>query len=201
MLIDPATADPRLVGRTILGLIVPRPIGFISTRAPDGSDNLAPYSFFQGISGKPPYVMFCGSQRRDRTDKDSVAYAKASGEFVVNLCDVAMGEGIVQTSWDYPPGEDEFAYSGFTKAACDKVAVSRVAEAPAALECTVHSIHDPPGTGMSMVVGRVERIWVRDDIIKDGMIDHVAMDPLGRLGGSAYITCRDIIEFPRPTGP
>lgn len=121
-------------------LVVPRPIGWISTVSTDGHVNLAPYSFFNGVAYAPPQVMFSmteihadGSGHR----KDSMRNALETGEFVVNVATWALREQLNLTSTPAPHGIDEFDVAGLTRGECHLVAAPRIAESPASLECRV----------------------------------------------------------------
>src|SRR5579871_78684 len=112
MIIDPATTPPQQIYKILIGSVVPRPISFISTISLDGKHNLAPFSFFNAVSGDPPVVAFAASFREPR--KDSYVNIKATGEFVVNIVTEAIAEKMNLTSGEYPHGSDEFEISGLT---------------------------------------------------------------------------------------
>ena len=59
MFFDPDRRDHGLPHNPFKSLIVPRPIGWISTVDPEGRFNLAPYSMFNAVATEPPCVMFC----------------------------------------------------------------------------------------------------------------------------------------------
>ena len=199
---DKTTFDAETLERTdryklLSGLIVPRPIGWIGTRAADGTLNLAPYSFFNLIVGTPPTVMFSPSTA-ERT-KDSLANARDTGEFTVNIVTEETAEAMNLTSGEYPPEVDEFAVAGLTPVPGETVAAPLVAEAKANLECRVTQIveiGDPPGA--AVVFGRVQRIHVDPAVLDGTRIDHTELRAVGRLAGEGYATTRDRFEMKRP---
>jgi len=115
-------------------IITPRPIGWISTRGTQG-DNLAPYSFFNGVAYTPPQVVFSSTG-----EKDSLRNVRETGVFAVNIVEYTMREAMNLTSGDYPPGTDEFALAGIAKAQCETIDCPHVVGAPAVLECRVVQI-------------------------------------------------------------
>ncbi len=198
----PDEMEPRDAYRLMLSLIVPRPIAWVSTLSPDGAPNLAPYSFYTGVSGNPPVVLFSVSPRSARLgggEKDTLRNVRATGEFVVNLVAEPLAEAMNQTSGEYPPGVDEFAQAGLTAAPSVDVRPPRVAEAPAALECRLHQLVPVEGSGSVMVLGRVVRYHVRADLHREsGLVDAAALRPVARLGGSEYAALGEVFSLERP---
>jgi flavin reductase (DIM6/NTAB) family NADH-FMN oxidoreductase RutF len=179
-------------------IVAPRPIGWISTRATDGTSNLAPYSFFNGICDTPPVVMFSSSGR-----KDSLEIAEATGEFVCNFVGEALMKAMSQTSFAYESGISEFAAAGLTEAECRIVKAPRVAEAPAALECRVTEIRQVMGlegkTNNWMVCGEVVGVHIDDAMLTGGLFDLAKAKPVTRLGYLDYGLHPDIVTLARPT--
>lgn len=170
-------------------LIVPRPIGWISSLSRDGICNLAPYSFFNAVSEKPAYVVF-GSGGI----KDSLRNIDETGEFVCSLATSDLREHMNMTSAAVPPGVDEFPLAGLTAQRSHLVAPPRVKESPVAFECRHwKSIELPPAVpggsnGYTLVIGLVVGVHIDDRFIKDGMVDTGAMRPIARLGYMDYAT-------------
>jgi flavin reductase (DIM6/NTAB) family NADH-FMN oxidoreductase RutF len=188
-------------------IVVPRPIGWITTLDEEGRVNLAPFSFFNAVAYVPPQVMFAttGPHVQDGKHKDSMRNALASGEFVVNLATWELREAVNLTSAPAPHGVDELALAGLTAAPSRVVAPPRVAESPAHLECRV-TTHvelptpdaDDPNT---VVFGEVVGVHVSDDVIVDGLVDVTRLDPIGRLGYRDYVRVRDTFAMTRPDWP
>jgi flavin reductase (DIM6/NTAB) family NADH-FMN oxidoreductase RutF len=190
-------------------LVVPRPIGWISTLDAEGRANLAPYSFFNAVSYVPPQVIFSGGARPERQGgpgfvKDSVANARATGEFVFNLVTRALVERMNATSAECPPGVDEFALGGLTKAPSVLVKPPRVAESPVHFECRVVDViatKARPGRAPNeLVLGEVVGIHIDERVLTDGVVDYRKLDPVARLGAYDYAALGEIFAIARPGG-
>ncbi|NDJ51602.1 MAG: flavin reductase family protein, partial [Chloroflexi bacterium] len=113
--IQPADLDPRAAYQLLVSVVIPRPIGWISTVSAEGVYNLAPYSFFNGVGGNPPTVMFSASKRRPSDiGKDSLLNAQQTGEFVVNIVSEDLTEAMNNSSADVPFSVNEFEHVGLT---------------------------------------------------------------------------------------
>ena len=181
-------------------VVTPRPIGWISTRGADGSDNLAPYSFFNAVAYVPPQVMFASTSAKPDRDgtKDSVANIRDTGVFAVNIVEYAMRDAMNQTSGGWNRDVDEFALAGIDKAACETIDCPRVAGAPATLECKLTQIVQLPGEANFTVFGEVTGVHLRDDCLVDGLFDVTRFNPLSRLGYKDYTVVREVFSLKRP---
>jgi flavin reductase (DIM6/NTAB) family NADH-FMN oxidoreductase RutF len=176
-------------------LVVPRPVGWISTVSKDGICNLAPYSFFNGVAEKPHYVVI-GSAGV----KDTLRNIKDNGEFVCSLATYELRDHMNVTSAAVPHGVDEFPLAGLTAAKSNFVAPPRVKESPAAFECKLFQTLDLPGAGKyrqsyKLIIGLVVGIYIDERFIKDGRIDTGAMQPIARLGYMDYSVVRPDTVF------
>ena len=176
----------------LTAIIQPRPIGWISTRGPQG-DNLAPYSFFNAVAYSPPQVMFASTGR-----KDSVRAAEASGVFAVNIVAFAARDGMNRTSASLPQGTDEFAHAGIARAECTTIPCPRVADAPATLECRVTQILPLKGRDNFLILGEVTGIHLRDDCMVDGYFRATLFQPVARGGYKDYSTVTELFQMIRP---
>jgi flavin reductase (DIM6/NTAB) family NADH-FMN oxidoreductase RutF len=181
-------------------LMVPRPIGWISTRSADGVANLAPYSYFNAVGDRPHYLMFGSSGR-----KDSLSNIEATGQFTCNLVSYELREAMNMTSAPVAHGVDEFGIAGLTAAPGRLVKAPRVAESPAAFECRHHQTIPLPGAGRFeanafLVIGLVVGIHIDERILKDGRVDVGAMRPVARLGYMDYavVTPETMFSINRP---
>ncbi|WP_111732015.1 flavin reductase family protein [Roseovarius amoyensis] len=181
-------------------IVTPRPIGWIATRAADGSENLAPYSFFNAVAYVPPQVMFASTSAKPDRDgtKDSVANIRDTGVFCVNIVEYAMRDAMNQTSGAWNRDVDEFDLAGIERAECETIACSRVAGAPASLECRLTQIIELPGEANFTVFGEVTGIHLRDNCLKDGIFDVLRFNPLARMGYRDYTVVREKFSLARP---
>lgn len=187
-------------------IVVPRPIGWISTVDSGGVVNLAPFSFFNALTGDPPCVMYCpnGFKPGTKEVKDSLTNAETTGEFVFNLCTYDLKDEMNATAAHEPASIDEMAAAGLEAAPCENVAPPRVAAAPIALECkymeTIRLPLSSRGSPNHVVIGQVVGIHVADEVIVDGIIDIAKLRPLARLGylDFAVIEPGSIFAMPRP---
>jgi flavin reductase (DIM6/NTAB) family NADH-FMN oxidoreductase RutF len=187
-------------------LVVPRPIGWISTISTGGVINLAPFSFFNALSGEPPCVMYCpnGFKTGTRELKDSLTNAEETGEFVFNMCTYDLRDEMNATAAHVPSSIDEMAEAGLEAAPCEQVKAPRVKASPIALECkylqTVHLPATREDNPNQMVIGQVIGIHIADEVIVDGMVDMAKLRPLARLGYLDYaaIEPENIFSIHRP---
>jgi flavin reductase (DIM6/NTAB) family NADH-FMN oxidoreductase RutF len=202
MLIDPATLERRDILDLVNGLVAPRPIAWVSSEDRSGVRNLAPFSFFNGFSTQPPTIAI-GPGSRQGVNKDSLRNIKETGEFVVNVVSYELAVRANQSSAEFSADVDEWDVAGVTAAASDDVRPQRVAEAPASLECRVHTIVDL-GTDEtptnSVVIATVTRFHVRDEILDGYRVRPEILDAVGRMGRNLWCTTRDRFDLPRPAG-
>jgi flavin reductase (DIM6/NTAB) family NADH-FMN oxidoreductase RutF len=179
MLLDFNALRPRDAYGWMISTILPRPIAWVSTMSADGRTNLAPFSFFQGITANPPTLMFVPVNTRDGTKKDTVRNIEEVPEFVVNLVSFALAGQMNQTAAMLPYGESEFAAFGIASAPSTGVRPPRVAAAPVAFECTLDRII-ALGEGplaANIVLGRIQLAHVADAVLgADGKPDAGKLD-------------------------
>ena len=179
-------------------IVAPRPIGWISTRSPQGALNLSPYSFFNALSTHPFLVWFASGGV-----KDSVAFARDSGEFVANLVGSALAEKMNASSVNAPRGTSEFGYAGLEAVPSMLVKAPRVAGVPAALECRVTEIFEPKDlegkdSGTKVVAGEVVGVYIDDAMLTDGLFDVVKAGNVSRLGYMDYSAVTATFPMRRP---
>jgi flavin reductase (DIM6/NTAB) family NADH-FMN oxidoreductase RutF len=201
MIVDPGATDTRNVYKLMIGVIVPRPIAFVSTLSADGVPNLAPFSFFTGVSANPPVIAFSPMIRpSDGRKKDTLNNIEATREFVVNVVSEEIAEKMNLCSEEFPPEVDEFRVSGLTPVASDLVKPARVAESHVNMECRlVQVVHvSPKPLGGSIVLGEVLRFHIDDALFDDFRIDPAKLRAFGRMGGNTYARTTDRFELIRP---
>ena len=196
--IVPTDLLPRDAYRLMISILVPRPIAWVSTLGQDGSLNLAPYSFFNGVGGTPPTIMVAMGQRQGRP-KDSLRNIQESGEFVVNIVGADLAHQMNLSSGEYAYDVDEFALAGLQTAPSIDVRPPRVALAPAAMEVKATQFVPVEGTSYTMVLGRILRYHLREGLLRpNGLVDAKLLNPLARLGGDEYALLGDSFEIKRP---
>jgi flavin reductase (DIM6/NTAB) family NADH-FMN oxidoreductase RutF len=196
--------DHGLPYNPIKALTVPRPIGWISTISKDGIGNLAPFSYFNGLSYNPPFVMFSGGCHDDGGKKDTVRNAEETGEFVFNLATWDTREQMNETSWIDDPDVDELTATGLTPIPSVQVRPPRVKESPAHFECLYHQTVTLPGNAPEsvhhVVFGRVVGVHIDDAYItEDGLVDTLKMKVIARLGYKDYTTVDNIFSMNKRT--
>jgi flavin reductase (DIM6/NTAB) family NADH-FMN oxidoreductase RutF len=193
---DLSRAESRDRYKLLTGLVVPRPIGWIGTRRSDGTNNLAPFSFFNVVSSNPPVVLFSAGAHSDRP-KDSSTLATESGEFTVNIVSEDVVEAMSVTSGSFTAEDDEFAIAGLT--ARDGVVVDAplVDESPANLECKVREVV-ALSDRTQLILGDVVVIHVSPEVLDGTRIDNDALRAVGRMAGASYIDTRARFEVARP---
>ena len=201
MLLDFSTLKPRDAYAWMISTILPRPIAWVSTVSPDGKTNLAPFSFFQGVTSNPPTLMFVPVNTRDGTKKDTVRNIEAVPEFVVNLVSNALAEQMNACSALLPYGESEFEKFNIAATPSKLIRPPRVSAAPVAFECTLDRIvHIGEGPlAANVVFGRILLAHVSDDVLAtDGKPDPARLDLIGRMGGETFTRTRERFDLPRP---
>ena len=184
-------------------LVVPRPIGWVSSLDAQGRGNLAPFSFFNAVAAAPPIVVLgCNGWHGQGGDKDTLQNIKATGEFVVNIATWDLRDAMNKTSASAPHGEDEMALAGLEAAPSKLVKPPRVAASPVNLECvllqTVALPADNPDEPNNTIFGRVVGIHISEAIITGGMIDMGKFKPIARLGYHDYAVVDHVFTMRRP---
>jgi flavin reductase (DIM6/NTAB) family NADH-FMN oxidoreductase RutF len=182
----------------VKAIIAPRPIGWITSMSAKGEINLAPYSYFNGFSTRPPIVGFSSEGT-----KDSVTFVEETGEFVCNLATYDLRDAMNQTSAPTARGTNEMELAGLTPAPSRLVKPPRVAASPCALECKllqIVSMNDIDGRPIDrhLVIGQVVGVHIDDRFIKNGMVDTAAMRPIARCGYHDYAVVESVFSLVRP---
>lgn len=203
---DPQQESVQNIYKLMIGAIVPRPIAFVSSLDVRGVRNLAPFSFFNGVSADPPVVLFCASVRREDPQrglgphKDTLLNVIDTREFVINVVTESIAEKMNLTSAQVPPDVDEFELSGLTPLPSELVKPPRVAESPVQIECRLRQVVEISEKlhGSTIVLGDVLRFHVREDLVENFRIDADKLAAIGRMGGPTYVRTRDRFDLERP---
>ena len=179
----------------MVSCIIPRPIAWIGTVNEDGSNNLAPFSFFNGVTGTPPMVSLGFGPARDKAEKDTLRNIKRLGELTISIPPADLVEEVEATGEELPYGEDEFAVAGLTPVAGEMVSASWVKEAGVAFECGVYQIIPIKGGGSTLVLAEIKLFHIRDDLV-DGRscVDADRFGGLARMGGGRYATLSRVFK-------
>jgi flavin reductase (DIM6/NTAB) family NADH-FMN oxidoreductase RutF len=199
--LDTRELSSRDAYRLLIGSVVPRPIGWVSTVSADDVGNLAPFSFFMAATGNPPTVVLSTSMR-DGQPKDTLRNVMEVPEFVLNVVSEDVGVAMNATSEEFPADIDELASAGLTPVPSSRVRPVRVEEAPIHMECKVVQLVPvgDPTTGSTLIIGEVLAWHVRDDVF-DAQRMRIKLDELkaiGRMAGDGYTRTREQFEMVRP---
>ena len=188
--------------KLLIGLVIPRPIAWVSTWSENGVANCAPFSFFNVISEEPPLCILSFNRRSDGAMKHTLKNIRRTQEFVVNLADEGTANAMHLSSAELPESESEFARAGLTAVPARVVRHPRSGEAAASLECRVERRIEF-GPEREMVVGEILLIHARDGII-DPLTKRISEEryrPVGRLFASRYCTTRQRFDLPGALPP
>ena len=183
--------------KLIIGLVIPRPIGWVSTWNENGVANCAPFSFFNAISEDPPLCILSFNLRSDGALKHTLKNIRRTGEYVVNLADESTANAMHASSREIPETESEFTANGLTPVPATMVKHPRIGEAAASLECRVERRIEF-GPERELVIGEILLIHAREGII-DPQTKRVSEEnyrPIGRLFGNRYCTTRQRFNLP-----
>ena len=198
-MLDPQTTHPRDLYRLMTSLIVPRPIAWTGTRSAAGVNNLAPFSYFMGVSSRPPALAISVARGPGGVIKDMARNILETGVFTVSMVSRPLAEVMNASSEAFPPEVSEFDAVGLTPLDGLRVPAPRPAEASAAMECKLWHALDLGST--HLLVGEILLFHIDDALLRaDGSLDPRALDPISRLGGLDYAALGDIFSLVRPSG-
>ena len=197
---DPAAMAQRDRYKLLISLVIPRPIALVTTVGPTGVVNAAPFSFFNLFSESPPLCVLGLQSKPDKSLKDTSAHIRDRGAFVVNLVDEALGERMNICAIDFPPEISEIDAANLTLLPSEKVAIPRIAEAPAALECRHYTTLEVSAE-RRLAIGEIVHIHVREGIVDPEKlyVDMKQYRPLARLYGNFYASLSEPFAHVRKT--
>ncbi|MYN12828.1 flavin reductase family protein [Pusillimonas sp. TS35] len=183
--------------KLLIGAVVPRPIALVTTRSTDGVANAAPYSFFNCLSADPAIVALGVENHEDVSFKDTARNIRMTEVFTVNIVDMALMDAMNTCAVPFPPNVDELAAAGLTPMPGVAVDCPYILESPIALECRRYVTLNV-GRSREIIMGQVVRMHIREDILdaQRFYVDQAGLDAVGRMGGHAYASTRDLFDLP-----
>ncbi|WP_207416236.1 flavin reductase family protein [Roseomonas haemaphysalidis] len=196
---DFSRLSPRDRYKILIGTVVPRPIAWVTTVDAEGRVNAGPFSFFNCLSADPAIVALGVEVKADGAPKDTGRNIRATGFFTVNIVSDALAEAMNVTAVPFGEGVDEVALAGLATVPGTAISCPRIAQAPAALECRLHSFLEI-GSSREIILGEVVHAHIRADAVDERLhVDPTVLDALGRMGGHGYATTRDRFDLPTMT--
>lgn len=200
MQLDPSIISSSDTYKLLTGIVIPRPIGWISTINESGIYNLAPFSFFNAVGEDPPHVMFSTVRTGDK-NKDTLNNVLTTKQFVVNMVTEDLVEKMNTSSQAIPANESEFDLAGLTPIPSVKIKAPRVKECLVTIECEMvhhYFLEDHKNGGACIIIGRVVLFHVEDSVLLDGSkINMENYKPVARLAGSNYSKIGEIFSIKR----
>lgn len=191
----------REIYRILVASIVPRPIAFVTTADENGVTNLAPFSFFNGVSSNPPCLAFSIARMPDGSKKDTLVNLEKNGEFVVNTAEEEIADRVNAASESLPYGVSELERIGLNAIPSTWIRPPRVAESAIQMECRLEKtveIGEAGAGGATLVIGRILGVHVADRVIENGEIRYEKLKPVARLGRDEWLRGGEIFRLRRP---
>lgn len=195
MQFDPNTLSARDCYRLLISCIIPRPIAFVTTLSREGVSNLAPFSFFNGVTSDPPVISIAIARKRDGSKKDTWRNIEETGEFVVNVVVSGLMDGVITGAKELPHNVSELDLAGLQSVPSVLVRPPRLAASPVNLECKLLQIVEVEET--ALILGRVVLFHASDAVVEGGRVDARRLEFVGRLGDDLYCRVNDLFERKR----
>ncbi len=200
MQFNPQDLEQTAIYKLLTGIVIPRPIGWISTISEDGINNLAPFSYFNAVGDDPPHVMF-STVHSNNLNKDTLNNVLATKQFVVNMVTEDLVEQMNRTSQPIPANESEFELAGLTPIASSLVLPPRVKECKITMECEMvhhYQLENSKTGGATIVIGKIVLFHIDESVLLDNYkINLETYKPIARLAGSNYSKLGDIFSIKR----
>jgi len=182
--------------------IVPRPVAWVLSENENGTHNLAPFSYFNGVSSNPPIIMLSVGNKPDGTQKDTWANIEHRTNFILHIANRELATAVTDTSRNAATGESELESLNLETVEFPGSNLPRIAKCPVAFLCKRHSIHIVGNSPQAIILGEITAAYIDDSVghLDDKQhlhIDPKKLDPIARLGGDFYSTLGDILNIPR----
>ena len=194
MRIDPAYLDAETAYRLITGVVVPRPIAWVTSLSATGVLNLAPFSAFMFVSPKPP-MLAISVGRKGGIYKDTAQNILNNEEYVVHIADSSLMKAVHESSTEHPPDVSEVEELRLSTLPGERIKVPRLAAAPIAMECRFRQCLEFGETRSRLIVGEVLVFHIRDGLLNNGKIETKALDPIARIAGPRYAKLGEIVTL------
>ena len=194
MRIDPAYLDPETAYRLITGVVVPRPIAWVTSLSGSGVVNLAPFSAFTFVAPKPP-MLAISVGRKGNIYKDTAQNILNNEEYVVHIADSSLMNAVHESSTEHPPDVSEVEELRLSTLPGERIKVPRLAAAPIAMECRFRQCLEFGETRSRLIVGEVLVFHIRDGLLQNGKIETEALDPIARIAGPRYAKLGEIVTL------
>ena len=194
MRIDPAYLDPETAYRLITGVVVPRPIAWVTSLSATGVLNLAPFSAFMFVAPKPP-MLAISVGRKGNIYKDTAQNILNNEEYVVHIADSSLMNAVHESSTEHPPDVSEVDELGLATLPGERIKVPRLAAPPIAMECRFRQCLEFGDTRSRLIVGEVLVFHIRDGLLNNGKIETEALDPIARIAGPRYAKLGEIVTL------
>jgi flavin reductase (DIM6/NTAB) family NADH-FMN oxidoreductase RutF len=198
MRFDTASLSADEAYKLLSSTVVPRPIAWLTTLNEKGGINLAPFSFFNAVSSDPPMIAVSIEDRARNVEKDSLANIKRAGSFVSHVVTEALLESVVTSAIEFPSEISEVEVTGLHLVSSHHIAVPRLLEVPVSMECKLESFLRV-GKAATLVIAEVVCFHVQGELYKNGRVDSVKLQALGRMSGSDFVKTRDLVSLPTPS--
>lgn len=194
MRINPAELGAERIYRLMTGIVVPRPIAWVTSLSRSGVLNLAPFSAFTFVSQKPP-MLAISVGRKGADYKDTAHNILDTEEYVIHIADTPLMSAVHDSSVEHPPEVSEVEHLGLETLSCDLIKVRRLAAAPVAMECRFRQCLEFGEARSRLIVGEVVMFHLRDGLVNDGKVETRALDPIARIGGPRYASLGEIVTL------
>jgi flavin reductase (DIM6/NTAB) family NADH-FMN oxidoreductase RutF len=200
MKFNPQDLEQTAIYKLLTGIVIPRPIGWISTISEDGINNLAPFSYFNAVGDDPPHVMF-STVHSNNSNKDTLNNVLATKQFVVNMVTEDLVEQMNLTSQPIAANESEFELAGLTPIASSLVKPPRVKECKITMECEMvhhYKLENSKTGGATIVIGKIVLFHIDESVLLENYkINIETYKPVARLAGSNYSKLGEIFSIKR----
>lgn len=204
MQIDPSDMGAERIYRLMTGIVVPRPIAWVSSLSSKRILNLAPFSAFTFVSQQPPMLAISVGRKGDNY-KDTAHNILDTEEYVIHIADTPLMNEVHESSAEHPPEVSEVEFLGLETLPCERIKVPRLAAAPVAMECVFRQCLEFGDARSRLIVGEVVMFHIRDGLMNNGKVETEALDPIARIGGPRYarlgdiVTLRTVFQTPKST--